>query len=202
MCFFAISLICATSHSSIFRLKISKIFFRWEIQKFLNWKGNTFWKLLGVQGPTEVATVKIRNFRCEDGTIFRVFTILALKKLFLLVAPSGGLKHPNMQTRKVSKFDLEAFKLFTKKIYLIFSVANWAKQWGHKRNYALWHENDDVGSKIGDFEQKWVPVVFLGLAFGFTAEIHSEIACTMPFQRSNILKIPDFHRKSWFLLDN
>ena len=74
--------------------------------------------------------------------------------LFLLVAPSGGLKHPNTQTKKVSKFDLETFKFVTKKISLKFSVANWAKQWGHKRNYALWHENHDFGSKIGDFEQK------------------------------------------------
>ena len=146
---------------------MSKIFFRWEIQKFLNWKGNTFWKLLGVQGPTEVATVKIRNFRCEDGTIFRILTILALKTLFLLVAPSGGLKYPNMQPRKVSKFDLEAFKLFAKKISLTFSVANWAKQSCHKRNDALLHENHDFGSKISDFQQKCVRVVFLWLCFWF-----------------------------------
>ena len=91
------------------------IFFRWEVQKFLNWQRNTFGKLLGFPGSIKVATVKIRNFRCEDGTIFRISTILALKKLFLLVAPSGGLKHQNMRTRKVSKFNLETFKLFTKK---------------------------------------------------------------------------------------
>ena len=92
-------------------------------------------------------------------TIFRIFTILALKKLFLLVAPSGGLKHPNMQTRKVSKCDLDTFKLFTKKISLTFSVANWAKQCRHKRNDALLHEHHDFGSKISDFQQKCVRVV-------------------------------------------
>ena len=134
MCFFAISLFCGASYSNVFRLKISKIFFRWGIQKCLNWRGNTFGKLLGVPWSTEVATVKMRNFRCEDGTIFRMFTILALKMLFLLVAPSGGLKHPNMQTKKVSKFNLEAFGIFTKKICLGFSVVKWVKQWCHEQN--------------------------------------------------------------------
>ena len=90
--------------------------------------------MLGVLGPTEVATVKMRNFRCEDGTIFRIFTVLALKTLFLLVAPSGGLKHPNMQTKKVSKFNLESFGIFTKKICLGFSVVKWVKQWRHEQN--------------------------------------------------------------------
>ena len=64
----------------------------------------------------------------------------------------------------------------------------------HTRNYALLHENQDFGSKISDFEQRCVRVVFLYLAFGFTAVIHSEIACIMPFQRSNILKIRNFPR--------
>ena len=79
MCFFAISLVCATSHPSIFRLKISKIFFQCEVQKFLNWRRNTFDKLLGVPVSIEVATAKIRNFRCEDGTIFKMIIILAMK---------------------------------------------------------------------------------------------------------------------------
>ena len=65
----------------------------------------------------------------------------------------------------------------------------------HKRNYVLLHQNQDFGSKIRDFQQKCVPVVFVYLVFGFTAVIHSEIACIMPFQRSNILKIRDFPRK-------
>ena len=34
-------------------------------------------------------------------------------------------------------------------------------QSGHKRNYALLHENQDFGSKIGDFEQKCVRIVFV-----------------------------------------
>ena len=93
----------------------------------------------------------IIHFRLKVRWCLLMMTNQVKKSQFSLVAPSGGLKHPNMQTKKVSKFNLELFGIFTKKYFWRFSVVKWVKQWCHEQNYALLHENHHFGSKISDF---------------------------------------------------